>query len=114
MYIERQDIMETIKKYRRRVTDEQVEVAAIAVFGQWWRNVSDDKPVYAYEEWGDKDYFRRCARAAIEAAAEVITPEFITERTAYYEVPHPIYGKSSPMGFTLSIEVFNAVWEEII
>jgi hypothetical protein len=45
-----------------------IDEVAEAIY-QWWM---DDMPPHGkteipYEEWGDKDYFRRCAKAAIEA-----------------------------------------------
>lgn len=48
---------------------EEIEAAAQGMFRFWL----DDLPPNGitedtYEEWGDKDYFRRCAKAALIAA----------------------------------------------
>lgn len=56
------------------ITDEIVERAAKALYKHWM----DDLPPHSqivppYEEWCDKDYFRRCAKGAILAIQDDIT-----------------------------------------
>lgn len=57
-------------------TQERIERVAKAVYQYWM----DEMPPHGivetpYDEWGDKDYFRRCAKAALTALRRNPTAE---------------------------------------
>jgi hypothetical protein len=105
--------MATIKKYRRKVSDERVERAAQALFHYWMDDSCNHFPSYTYEEWGDKDYFRRCTRAALEADA--VTTEGLLKYSVYFQAWYFSEEKGHPriLEKYRSEDHFHEEWEEI-